>query len=130
MIRRPPRSTLDRSSAASDVYKRQALPYKFKFKFSGCPNDCMNSIQRSDMAIIGTWRDNIQTDAALAKKWFAKHGMNELVNDVVGMCPTRAIQLKEIKDVRKDANISSVAVNDSQALELSLIHISEPTRPY
>ena len=29
MIRRPPRSTLDRSSAASDVYKRQedAIPY-------------------------------------------------------------------------------------------------------
>ena len=26
MIRRPPRSTLDRSSAASDVYKRQAIP--------------------------------------------------------------------------------------------------------
>ena len=25
MIRRPPRSTLDRSSAASDVYKRQLL---------------------------------------------------------------------------------------------------------
>ena len=28
MIRRPPRSTLDRSSAASDVYKRQALGFK------------------------------------------------------------------------------------------------------
>ena len=27
MIRRPPRSTLDRSSAASDVYKRQDLGY-------------------------------------------------------------------------------------------------------
>ena len=27
MIRRPPRSTLDRSSAASDVYKRQAANY-------------------------------------------------------------------------------------------------------
>src|SRR5678810_729516 len=26
MIRRPPRSTLDRSSAASDVYKRQGSP--------------------------------------------------------------------------------------------------------
>ena len=26
-IRRPPRSTLDRSSAASDVYKRQDLEY-------------------------------------------------------------------------------------------------------
>ena len=27
MIRRPPRSTLDRSSAASDVYKRQAVTF-------------------------------------------------------------------------------------------------------
>ena len=33
MIRRPPRSTLDRSSAASDVYKRQAI-YRF-FRDSG-----------------------------------------------------------------------------------------------
>ena len=30
MIRRPPRSTLDRSSAASDVYKRQDLTQKFE----------------------------------------------------------------------------------------------------
>ena len=30
MIRRPPRSTLDRSSAASDVYKRQEFPYLFQ----------------------------------------------------------------------------------------------------
>src|SRR5678816_2230846 len=29
MIRRPPRSTLDRSSAASDVYKRQELPLSY-----------------------------------------------------------------------------------------------------
>ena len=28
MIRRPPRSTLDRSSAASDVYKRQTLTWE------------------------------------------------------------------------------------------------------
>jgi hypothetical protein len=26
-----------------DDIHRPALPYKFKFKFSGCPNDCMNS---------------------------------------------------------------------------------------
>ena len=52
-----------------DEIHRPSLPYKFKFKFSGCPNDCMNSIQRSDMAIIGTWRDNIRTDEPLAKKW-------------------------------------------------------------
>ena len=30
MIRRPPRSTLDRSSAASDVYKRQSLCSAFR----------------------------------------------------------------------------------------------------
>ena len=101
-----------------DDIHRPALPYKFKFKFSGCPNDCMNSIQRSDMAVIGTWRDNIRTDDALGKKWFAKHGMNELVNDVVARCPTKAIQIKEIKDVRKADNISSVALNDSQCLEI------------
>ncbi len=101
-----------------DDIHRPALPYKFKFKFSGCPNDCMNSIQRSDMAVIGTWRDNIRTDEVLAKKWFAKHGMNELVNDVVARCPTKAIQIKEIKDVRKADNFSSVALNDSQALEI------------
>ena len=101
-----------------DDIHRPALPYKFKFKFSGCPNDCMNSIQRSDMAVIGTWRDNIRTDEALAKKWFARHGMNELVNDVVARCPTKAIQIKEIKDVRKADNFSSVALNDAQALEI------------
>ena len=34
MIRRPPRSTLDRSSAASDVYKRQGLGAHAKKKVS------------------------------------------------------------------------------------------------
>ena len=105
-------------NAFLDDIHRPALPYKFKFKFSGCANDCMNSIQRSDMAIIGTWRDNIQTDEALAKKWFARHGLNELVNDVIGMCPTRAIQLKDTKAVSKDAAVSSVAVNDTQSIEI------------
>jgi sulfite reductase alpha subunit len=101
-----------------DDIHRPALPYKFKFKFSGCPNDCMNSVQRADLAVIGTWRDNIKTDEALARKWFAKHGMNELVNDVVARCPTRAIQIKDIKDVRKGDSISSVAVDDTHALEI------------
>ena len=36
MIRRPPRSTLDRSSAASDVYKRQGLRSGgFEARFAG-----------------------------------------------------------------------------------------------
>ena len=102
----------------TDDIHRPALPYKFKFKFSGCANDCMNSIQRADMAVIGTWRDNMRTDEPMARKWFAKHGMNELVNDVIARCPTKAIMLKEIKDVSKGEKISSVAVNDTQALEI------------
>jgi dissimilatory sulfite reductase alpha subunit len=102
----------------TDEIHRPALPYKFKFKFSGCPNDCMNSIQRSDMAVIGTWRDNMRTDEQLARKWFAKHGMNELVNDVVTRCPTRAIMLKEVKDVRAGPKITSVKVSDTHAIEI------------
>jgi len=102
----------------TDDIHRPALPYKFKFKFSGCSNDCMNSIQRSDMAVIGTWRDNMRTDEALARKWFAKHGMNELVNDVINRCPTKTIMLKEVKDVAKGASISSVKINDTQCLEI------------
>ncbi|HEY5763043.1 MAG TPA: dissimilatory-type sulfite reductase subunit alpha, partial [Rhodocyclaceae bacterium] len=105
-------------NAFVDDIHRPALPYKFKFKFSGCPNDCMNAIQRSDMAVIGTWRDNIQTDDALAKKWFAKHGLNELVNDVVARCPSKALQIKPLKDLRKDAHISSVALDEAQGLEI------------
>ena len=101
-----------------DDIHRPALPYKFKFKFSGCPNDCMNSIQRSDMAVIGTWRDNIRADEALARRWFDAHGMNELVNNVVARCPTKAIMLKEVKDVRQGEKITSVKVSDTHALEI------------
>jgi sulfite reductase alpha subunit len=101
-----------------DDIHRPSLPYKFKFKFSGCPNDCMNSIQRSDMAIIGTWRDNIRTDEGLARRWFAKHGMNELVNDVVARCPTKAIRLKEAKDLNGGRSVSAVAVSDTHGLEI------------
>jgi sulfite reductase alpha subunit len=102
----------------TDDIHRPALPYKFKFKFSGCPNDCMNSIQRSDMAVIGTWRDNMRSDEPLARKWFAKHGMNELVNDVVARCPTKAIMLKEVKDLRSDTHLTCVKVSDTHALEI------------
>ena len=101
-----------------DDMHRPALPYKFKFKFSGCPNDCMNSIQRADMAVIGTWRDNMRSDEALARQWLDKHGMNELVNDVVARCPTKAIQLKEAKDLRSGPEITAVKVSDLHALEI------------
>jgi sulfite reductase alpha subunit len=105
-------------NAFLDDMHRPSLPYKFKFKFSGCPNDCMNSIQRADMAVIGTWRDNIRTDEALAKKWFAKHTMEQLVNDVAVRCPTKTFQVKEIKNVKSSPTISSVKISDTHAIEI------------
>ena len=102
----------------TDDIHRPSLPYKFKFKFSGCPNDCMNSIQRSDMAVIGTWRDNIRTDEALARKYFAKHGVNDLVNDVVSRCPTKAIQLVDASKIPTGPTISAVKVSDTQAIAI------------
>jgi sulfite reductase alpha subunit len=85
-----------------DDMHRPSLPYKFKFKFSGCPNDCVNSIQRSDMATIGTWRDNIRTNETIAKDWMADHSMNDLVNMVVSLCPTKAITLRDFGSPRQE----------------------------
>ena len=70
MIRRPPRSTQSRSSAASDVYKRQ-------------------------------------------------HGAFSAVEEVLDSCGAG----------RPFANFA-VAEDDHAVDDLSLIHISEPTRPY
>ena len=72
-----------------DELHRPPWPYKFKFKFSGCPNDCVASIARSDMAVIGTWRDEIQMDAAAVTE-YADAGL-DIQKEVASMCPTRAI---------------------------------------
>ncbi len=101
-----------------DDMHRPALPYKFKFKFSGCGNDCVNAIQRSDMAVIGTWRDNIRVNEALAKDYMAKHGMEKLVNDVISRCPTKSLSLKNTANVSQADGISSVAVTDTQSLQI------------
>ncbi|MHB1656372.1 MAG: dissimilatory-type sulfite reductase subunit alpha [Burkholderiales bacterium] len=101
-----------------DDMHRPALPYKFKFKFSGCPNDCVNSIMRSDMAVIGTWRDNIRIDEQLARDWFVANGMDGLINNVVNHCPTKSLSVKKITQVKKGDGYTSVALNDMHALEI------------
>ncbi|MBF0124670.1 MAG: dissimilatory-type sulfite reductase subunit alpha [Magnetococcales bacterium] len=83
----------------TDYVHRPQLPYKMKFKFSGCPNDCMNSIQRSDMSVIGIWRDDIQVDRAELKNYFATKGTEYIVNNVITRCPTQAITLKGNDDL-------------------------------
>jgi sulfite reductase alpha subunit len=76
-----------------DELHRPAFPYKFKFKFAGCPNDCVASVARADMSVIGTWKDDIQQDDAEVKKYVA--GGLDIVNDVVMLCPSRCMQYKD-----------------------------------
>ena len=101
-----------------DDMHRPSLPYKFKFKFSGCPNDCVNSIQRSDMATIGTWRDNIQANETLARDWMASHSVEDLTNMVVSMCPTRAIRLVKNDGAAAGEGVTKVAVSDTNCIEI------------
>jgi len=80
-----------------DELHRPAFPYKFKFKMAGCPNDCVASVARADMSIIGTWRDAIQIDKEAVAE-YAKSGMN-IQRDVAGNCPAKCIDWdgKELK---------------------------------
>jgi len=78
----------------TDDLHRPALPYKFKFKYSGCPNDCMNAIQRSDMAVIGTWRDDIQVNQAEVKNFVRDKGREYVIDNVITRCPTKSLKLR------------------------------------
>lgn len=100
--------TLEVTKRITDTYisqlHRPDLPYKFKFKLSGCANDCANSIQRSDMPIMGTWRDNIQVDHAEVAKFVAEHGEDYVMDNVITRCPTKCITLRNKKIEIDDKN--------------------------
>jgi sulfite reductase alpha subunit len=81
--------TYDLTMHYQDELHRPAFPYKWKFKMAGCPNDCVASVARADMSIIGTWRDNIQMDKGAVTE-YAKSGMN-IERDVVGNCPAKCM---------------------------------------
>ena len=89
-----------------DELHRPAFPYKFKFKFDGCPNGCVASIARSDMSYIGTWRDDIRIDqeavaayiggelppnggAHAGKDW----GAFDIQAEVIDLCPTECMRM-------------------------------------
>ena len=79
----------------TDDVHRPALPYKFKFKVSGCPNDCMNSIERADMAVIGTWRDDMKVDQEEVKAFAAAKGRQYMIDNVITRCPTQSLSLND-----------------------------------
>jgi len=78
----------------TDDVHRPALPYKFKFKISGCPNDCMNAIERSDFAVIGTWRDEIVIEQDQWKTYVDKKGRQHVIDNIITRCPTKCMSLK------------------------------------
>ena len=93
-----------------DELHRPAFPYKFKFKFDGCPNGCVASIARSDMSFIGTWRDNIRIDQEAVKAYiggeFAPNagahagkdwGKFDLDKEVINLCPTNCMWMENGK---------------------------------
>jgi len=52
----------DLTQEYQDELHRPAFPYKFKFKFDGCPNGCVAAIARADISFVGTWNDDIKID--------------------------------------------------------------------
>jgi sulfite reductase alpha subunit len=72
-----------------DELHRPPFPYKFKVKFAGCANDCVASIARADLSVIGTWKDDIRQDDAAVKQ-YAADGL-DIQKDVVARCPTQCM---------------------------------------
>ncbi len=79
----------DITQSFQDELHRPMFPYKYKFKFAGCPNDCVASVARSDCSIIGTWKDDIQikADEVLA---YANNGV-DIEKEICQLCPTGCI---------------------------------------
>lgn len=96
-----------------DELHRPAFPYKWKFKFAGCPNDCVASIARADISVIGTWKDDIQMDKDAVKQ-YADEGM-DIFNDVVLNCPAKCMSYdagkKELKIDNRDCRRCMHCIN-------------------
>jgi sulfite reductase alpha subunit len=77
------------TQAYQDEMHRPPFPYKFKLKFSGCPNDCVASIARADLSVIGIWKDEIrQDDDAVAA--YAESDL-DIQQDVCDRCPAKCM---------------------------------------
>jgi len=92
----------DITQSFQDEMHRPMFPYKYKFKFAGCPNDCVASIARSDCSVIGTWKDQIQVDQKEVQA-YAKGGV-EITSEICDFCPTECISYDGKKLTIDDSN--------------------------
>ena len=94
----------DLTMTYQDELHRPAFPYKFKFKISGCPNDCVAAIARADFSIIGTWIDDIRIDQEAVKAYVGGElkpnagahsdrdwGPFDIQKEVIDLCPTQCM---------------------------------------
>lgn len=81
--------TYDLTQHFQDEIHRPSLPYKFKIKASGCPNDCVAAIARADFSIIGTWRDAIVVDQQAVGEYAA--GGLDIRSNVCDRCPSKCM---------------------------------------
>jgi len=90
---------------------RPFFPYKFKFKMAGCPNDCVASIARADLSVIGTWRDNIQIDQDAVRE-YAEAGL-DITSEVCNRCPTLCMHFdgKKLAIDNKECNRCMHCIN-------------------
>ncbi|ABO51689.1 dissimilatory sulfite reductase alpha subunit [Desulforamulus reducens MI-1] len=79
----------DLTNEFQDYLHRPMWPYKSKIKISGCPNDCVASIARSDISIQGTWRDDIKINQEAVREYVA--GGFDINGMVISKCPTKCI---------------------------------------
>lgn len=88
-----------------DELHRPQFPYKFKFKFDGCPNGCVAAMARSDFAVVGTWKDDIKIDNEIVKAYVGQEikpnagahagrdwGPFDIVAEVIDRCPTHCMK--------------------------------------
>jgi sulfite reductase alpha subunit len=91
----------DLTQEYQDELHRPAFPYKFKFKFDGCPNCCVASIARADLSFIGTWKDDIKIDQEAVQGYIGGEfppnagahsgrdwGKFDIQKEVIDRCPT------------------------------------------
>ena len=118
MIRRPPRSTLDRSSAASDVYKRQGQGAVIHSNVKLWPG--------KEVEAGATVKSSIIWGSQGRRVLFGRFGVTGVVN--VDLTPDFCARLGSAFGATLPKG-TYVTINRDPH-RLSLIHISEPTRPY
>ncbi len=55
----------------------------------------MNSIQRSDFSVIGTWRDDMKVEQDEVKAFVAQKGRKYIVDNIITRCPTKSLSLND-----------------------------------